>query len=202
MTLNEVEDVVYKVIKDYFAGATVIWANQMQPQPKEPFVTIDIKNITRKQFTVNEDDFSRYYHCTGTLEVNLYTDGKVKRLKDGYSRIAKNTALSDLMAFTAYIESISASDELARNDMDIRLYQPVQDLTMLEQDTGFRPHAVAEFVLNYTMEANGMYGISGNPDVPTASGGGTEEMANTPIEQIEQVESEFITESEDNNDGV
>ena len=187
MTLLEVRQKIFEVVSTYFQGATVIWVNQMQPQPIDPLITLNLRNVSRRSFTVDsKENFDRFFHCSAILEINLYTQGKALE-EEGEEPVYENTALADIMDFCSYLESYAANDELAKNDIDIYLTETVRDLTALEQDTGFRYRAMADFVVNYTISANGMYGIMGNT-VPDTSGGGTEKMASTPIETVDAVE--------------
>lgn len=196
MNLNDVRKVIYDVTAKYFQNANVIWANQMEPRPGEPFVTLETKNITRTPFSVDSDEnFDRYYHCSAILEINLYSPGK-GILKDGCTVAYENTVLSDMMDFCNYLSSYAVNDEMALHDIYIDLYQPIQDLTFLEMDTGFRFRVMGEFMVYYTITANGRYGIGGHANHPTASGGGTDDMANTPIEPIDVVK---INEKKEDN---
>ena len=76
MRKDEVEKIIYKIVSDFFVGATVIWAEQVSTKPTLPFVTIKTGNINRTRFPIIDDEGRRYYPCSTLLEINLYTKGK------------------------------------------------------------------------------------------------------------------------------
>ncbi len=66
---------------------------------------------------------------------------------------------------------------------------PARDLSFLENETAYRYRAMAEYAVSFVIQADGAYGIGGM-EIPNSSGGGTKEMAETPIEAIKEVEIE------------
>ena len=166
MNMESVESVIYDVTAEFFHGATVIWAEQVNTKPDLPYVTLKTGNLNRTRFPVVDDDGNRFYPCSTLLEINLYTKGKAVTVAENVTGNYANTAASDLQDFFNYLDSEEIVDKLAAHGMDISLEPPVRDLTQ---------------------EANGRYGIGGM-DAPNASGGGSAEMADTTSGVIEEVE--------------
>ena len=193
MNLEDVKEVLYDVSAQYFAGASVIWTKQSATKPKPPYVTLEIEGgINRAAFPVTDEDGNICYQCSTRLEVNIYTKGRPVIIESHVTGNYANTALNDMSAFANYMESEAVTDFLAENGMAISLMPPVRDLTGLEnENTSYRYRSMAEFTVSYTEDANGMFGIYGTAPVPDYSGGGTQEMADTPIEAIEEVEIEY-----------
>ena len=76
MNMENVESVIYDVTAEFFHGATVIWAEQVNTKPDLPYVTLKTGNLNRTRFPVVDDDGNRFYPCSTLLEINLYTKGK------------------------------------------------------------------------------------------------------------------------------
>ena len=135
-------------------------------------------------------DGSRYYECSVPVDINLYSTGKEVKLSSGKSsKVYENTVVGDLMDFFNFLDSESGTDLIASKGMDISLNTDIRDLSELENDSSYRYRAMAEVVISFAMEADGEYGISSMPDIPNASGGGSEELSGDQ-EVIEEVEFE------------
>lgn len=188
MNLEEVKDKLYELTSVFFGkGATIVWAEQINTKPKLPYVTLKTNGIKRNVFLLQEDDGRRFYHCETTFEINLYTSGK--KMTKGTKSTANyaNTATSDLMDFFNFLDSEFGIDFLSENEMSISLMRNVRDLTQLENESKYRYRAMAEAVVSFMTEASGLYGIKNTSSFPNSSGGGSQEQANTEIEQIETV---------------
>lgn len=173
MNLNEVKDLIYTVVTEYFTSATVLWAEQGNVKPKPPYVVIKFSNISREPYTVDNDtDFRKFYHCTAAMEINLYTLGESIVVRRNETGSYKNSALADLMEFSNYMESISVTDTLMKSDLSLRLISPIRDFTSLENSSSFRYRAMAEFIVYFTEEVSGMYGMTSTTTY-SASGGGS-----------------------------
>ena len=138
----------------------------------------------------------RCYHCSTTAEANLYTEGKPIAPGDSAIGNHANTAASDLLEFANFVESEGVLDLMTRYGVEMSLIPPVRDLSALENDRKYRYRAMAEFTVTFVEEANGWYGIGDMNPVPNYSGGGTREMADEPVEPIEDVVIEEIEEDE------
>lgn len=187
MNMENIESVIYDVTAEFFHGATVIWAEQINTKPDLPYVTLKTGNINRTRFPVVDEDGNRFYPCSTMLEVNLYTKGKAVTVAKNVTGNYANTAASDLQDFFNYLDSEEIVDRLAAHGLDISLEPPVRDLTNLQNDSKYRYRAMAEATVSFSQDANGSYGIGGS-DVPNASGGGSAEMADAASGVIEEVE--------------
>lgn len=190
MTLEKVKEQICKITEFYFTGATVLWAELANTKPPLPYVTLKIGHLDRTAFPIEEEteERERSYQCSTILEVNLYTRESMiteEKVTGSYA----NTALSDLTSFTNFLESEEITDRLAKDGIAISLMPPARDLSFLENETAYRYRAMAEYAVSFVIQADGAYGIGGM-EIPNSSGGGTKEMAETPIEAIKEVEIE------------
>lgn len=186
MTLEDVKSMIYDITAEFFCGATVIWAEQINTKPETPYITLKLGGIRKTLFPlVNGDE--RAYSCSTTLEVNLYTKGKAITVAECVTGNYINTATSDLFDYFSFIESDVIVDRLAAYGLDITLEPPIRDLTALQNDSKYRYRAMAEATVSFIQNANGPYGVGGRT-LPNASGGGTVEMSNTITDIIEEAD--------------
>ncbi len=198
MNLEEVKKAVYNMTAMFFQGATVIWAEQINTLPPLPYVTLKLSGIHKTEFPVMQEDGSRYYSCQTTAEFNLYTRGRPVTVGNQVTGNYANTAVSDMMNFFKFMESEYGTDRLAENGLDILLLPPIRDLTSLQNDnSSYRYRSMAEATISWSEEADGAYGISSMPIIPDSSGGGTLEIAQTPIESIEGIDIQYEKEEEE-----
>lgn len=192
MNLEEVMSVIYDVTAEFFQGATVIFAEQVNTKPDLPYVTLKTSGIRRTRFPIVDDNGNRYYPCSTMLEVNLYTKGKAVTAGQNTTGNHANTATSDLTDYFNFIDSDTVVDQLAAYGIDISLEPPVRDLTDLQNDSKYRYRAMAEATVSFAQEADGPYGIGGM-NAPNASGGGTSSMVDAETDIIEEVEITEVT---------
>ena len=184
MTLAQVREALYDVIAPFFAGAEVYWAEQVRTKPEPPYVTVKLGDVRRRAFPVAESG-GRCYHCETVMEINLYTTGKAVTVAENATGNRINTAASDLLEFSAYLESYAVTDRLEKNLLGVSLNPPVHDLTGLENDRTYRYRAMAEYTVTFVQEAGGWYGVTPGDAAPV-------EMSETPVEIIEEAEIEEI----------
>lgn len=191
MTLEKVKEQICKVIEFYFIGAKVLWAELANTKPPLPYVTLKVGHLDRTAFPIEEEteERERSYQCDTVLEVNLYTKGKSMITEEKVTGSYANTALSDLTSFTNFLESEEITDKLAKDGIASSLMPQERDLGFLENETAYRYRVMAEYAVSFVIQADGAYGIGGM-EIPNPSGGGTKEMAETPIEAIKEVEIE------------
>ena len=187
MNLEEIKSVIYDITAEFFQGATVIFAEQVNTKPKPPYITIKTGGIRRSRFPIVDDNGNRYYLCSTMLELNLYTKGKAVTLAPNVTGNYANTATSDLQDFFNFLDSDIVVDQLASYGIDISLEPPVRDLTYLQNDSKYRYRAMAEATVSFAQEADGPYGVGGMT-APNASGGGNSSMAEAENVDIEDVE--------------
>lgn len=190
MNLAMVKEVLYDIASMFFQGASVIWAEQMNTKPVPPYVTLKVSNMNRTHFPLIGEDGNRYYPCSTTMEINLYTKGKPITRQENATGNFMNTAVSDLNDFFQFVESDEITDLLAEKGMEVSLIPPIRDLTALENDSRYRYRSMAEATVSFPQEANGPYGVGGMLDVPNYSGGGMAEMAEAKSSVIESIEME------------
>lgn len=170
MSINELKEKIYTVISDYFTYATVIWAEQANVKPQPPYIVIKLINVSKEPYVVGDDiDSRQFYHCSAKMEINFFTKGEPVVVRRNETISYKNSALSDLLDFADYLESVRITDILMKDDISLQLVSPIQDLTMLENSSSFRYRAMAEFVIYFTDEASGGYGMK-DKDISTSSG--------------------------------
>ena len=192
MNLNEIRTFFRDVTADFFTGAKVRFAEQTETMPEPPYVTIKFGPVSRTVHPTGEQSEGRCYHCTTTAEVNLYTKGRPVSRKKNTTINYENTAVTDLLEFTLYLDSPGTLDRLYSADVSVMLKGQVRDLSFLEHDTTYRCRAMAEFDVSYTAAADGWYGVFDHA-APSASGGVTEEQTSDVVEIIEEAEVEEIT---------
>lgn len=186
MSMSKIEGHIYELVAEFFAGATVLWAEQMNTKPKVPYITLKTGAINKSFFPVSGDEpGTSFFICSTILEVNLFTPGR-RREGAGLTNY-ENTAVSDMMDFVLYLESEAVLDKLAGYDLDIQLMPPVRDLTELLNDSRYRYRSMAEFTVNFILESSGRFGVSGMEQIPNSSGGGNKELAESATETIENI---------------
>ena len=191
MTLDIVRERLYSLTALFFAGANVLWAEQVNTQAALPYVTIKIGGVRRGTHSVKYLALGSCYHCETVAEFNLYTAGKSIPVNGKATGNFINTATADLTQFANFMESPGAIDILSDPPISVILKGEIRDLSFLENDRKHRYRAMAEFDIGFVERADGRYGILGET-VPNASGGGVNSMASEIIENIEEAEIEEI----------
>lgn len=186
MNLEDVKSAIYSITAEFFQGATVIWAEQMNTRPEPPYVMLKTGNVNKTTFPVVDENGNRYYPCSTLLEINLYTKGKSVTVGKNVTGNYANTATSDLNDYFNFIDSEIGIDKLTAFGLSISLEPPVRDLTALQNDSKYRYRAMAEATVSFALEADGPYGIGGMA-APNPSGGGTPEMSGAESDTIDEV---------------
>lgn len=191
MNLNEAKEAFRRIVSRFFTGASIRWTEQIGTVPGPPYLTLKFGSIQRRAFPVEDPAAGRCYHCQTVAEVNLYTKGKPLTAGQNTTINYANTAASDLMEFSNFLESEGIVDELT--DMDVSLKGQIRDLSFLENDRYYRYRAMAEYDVSFVMEAGGRYAMEGMADIPNPSGGGTKALS--------EAETGFFTEAETEYEG-
>ena len=159
-----------------------------------------------------------YYPTRMRMQVDLYTKGAPVDTAPGYIIPMENTALSDLTEFNNFLGSEYVVNWCHRHDVALSPLGDAQDTTSLINDTAFEFRATLELEMDFTQKAVGYAGIlnpssikhgsqqGGSPGVPapdddeagdvyiepeftpSASGGGTEELAKESIGYFTEAE--------------
>lgn len=190
MSLSLVRGQIFSLVSEFFRGATIAWAEQVNTKPDIPYVTLKTGAINKSLFPVSDEvPGTAYYICNTVLEINLYTRGREVRIEADDDCLVnyENTAVSDLMDFVLFLESEEILDRIAGYNLDIQLVPPVRDLTELLNDSKYRYRSMAEFTVSFVLESSGRFGVSGMEQIPNSSGGGSVELADSTTETIENI---------------
>ena len=194
MSLSDVRKALYDLTARFFAGATVLWAEQVNTQPPLPYVTLKLGAVRRGTFPVYDRVLGRCYHYSTVAEVNLYTAGKPQSVNGKATGNHVNTAASDLLEFSNFLESEGVTDILSEPRIGISLKEQVRDLSFLENDRKHRYRAMAEYDVTFVEQAGGRFAMEGMPDVPNYSGGGTAELKQEETGFFTEAETEYVIE--------
>lgn len=198
MNLRTLRDNLYDIVKQYFEGATVVWAEQHMVKPTLPLITLKTGSLSLTTFPITEDINgvpTGYYPSRVTLEINLYTKGAPVEMEPGEVGATENTAVNDLMDFLRYINSQYVTDLCESLDIAITPNGPVQDVTALLNDTRYQYRAMLELNVDFMQVTKGYAGIIPEEGewTQTPSGGGAEVLLNKETGYFEKV----IIEKED-----
>lgn len=239
MTVGELREAIRHVVKRYFVGAAVKWIDENNIKPAGPLVTLQLRNIQRELFSIDENRQGRavkLWHTRAMLDVNLYTPGAAGNAKPGIRPKVENTALNDMQDFISYMDSDYVYGILGPLDVTVLPEGMTQDVSELVDNSKYEYRAMQEFTVDFIQNAAGVSGIlhipakeeSGkdpaNPDnpvdpdkptapdrpsgpddlepalpdpsawKPTASGGGSKELAETDTGWFEAAEVEEMKE--------
>lgn len=188
MNQRELKRKLYELISTYYGEATVVWGRTKKVRPGAPLVTLDAGSVLRPyhpiEKVVNGVPVASYQSAT-TVQVDLFTKGDKLTEESGVTAEYDNTAVSDMLDFVNFLQSLYVGDWCLKNDISIMVNQ-VQDLTELINDTTWDYRAMVELEIGFTQYAIGYAGIGQN--VPNSSGGGTKELADEDVGWFEQVE--------------
>ncbi|WP_320972295.1 hypothetical protein [Enterocloster bolteae] len=190
MSLSLIRGQIFNLVSEFFLGATVAWVEQVNTKPEVPYVTLKTGAVNKSLFPVSDEiPGTSFYICNTVLEINLYTKGREVRIEGHEDCLVnyENTAVSDLVDFVLFLESEEIVDRIAGYNLDIQLMSPVRDLTELLNDSKYRYRSMAEFTVNFMLESSGRFGVSGMEQIPNSSGGGSEGLADTTTETIENI---------------
>lgn len=182
MTVSELQTVLHEIIAEYFPNTLIIWAEQRKlVKPSGTFITLKLRNLTATQHSIKVTENNApvsYKPSKMMLELQLFTHGRDERIiVDGEElEISVNTALNDIADLTNFLTSEYADAFYTKHDIALRPEGDAQDVSGL-LDTNYEYRAMQEYVVEFTQTANGLAGITRKDWNPTASGGGTKELA-------------------------
>lgn len=189
MTVEELRDSLFDIISGYFTEACILWGEHNNVNPTEPFVRLKLGSIKRPQHFIqlySDEQHDSHIPSTCMLEVELFTNGRKRNDEDGDSYYV-NTALDDMADFVNYMVSPYADELYSEHNISIRPEGDIRD-TSAVLDSDYQYRAMQEFVVDFMQVSKGYAGISRGSWEPTPSGGGTQELSDMPINNIEQVE--------------
>ncbi len=227
MDAREAKNLVYELLRLFFAGAAVTFSKQSNTvRPSAPLVTLTTVSLKRPLYPPQKivDGIPvSYYPTRMRMQADLYTKGAPVDTDPGYLMPMENTALSDLTEFSNFLGSEYVVNWCHRHDVALSPLGDVQDTTALINDTAFEFRATLQLEMDFTQKAVGYVGIlspssikhssqpgdvpgTGFPAVPapdddeaedvyiepeftpSASGGGTEELAKESIGYFTEAE--------------
>lgn len=196
MNLAEVKDCIYDIVADFFQGASVIWAEQVNTTTKLPYITLKVANEQVNENVIYDlSNSHRYYQSRVNVDINLYTKGKPVNVQAGSINNYENTAVSDMADFLMYLNSDYGLIVQDLKEVSIGIEGNIIDVSSLENDNQYRFRSMAQMTVKFLKEASGPYGVRNISDVPSYSGGATEDMVKAEDEIIET-----ITVEEESND--
>lgn len=197
MKVSELKDALYGIIATYYPKTEIRWGKQKRAvKPLGDFIQLKLAPIEFSNHTNEElqnDAPIGYIASTTHLEVQLFTHGRKKTItEDGESiTITENTALDDIMDLTKFLTSNYADDYYREHDFSIVADGPAQDVSeVLDEDYEYR--AFQEYLVFFNQTQTGYAGISDTAWKPTASGGGTKELADKQMESLDPSEIKII----------
>lgn len=206
MTTEEMQLLFEQLVKSYFAGASVRWCETNQVKPPYPLVALKLTNVSRSVHpdVYGEEEACRCYLCTGSLTLNLYTQGRRQSPKPGMTAPpARNTAVNDLQAFICYLDSDAGQDFQSVHNLCIMPEGKTQDVSDLLNDNAFEYRALQEFSVEFIDKAFGHSGVtppSGEDFEQTPSGGGTPEQSEDKTGWFESAQITQVKEDEAENE--
>lgn len=194
MTVEQAKSCIWKLVSQYFAGASVIWSGQNIVKPVKPLVMLRLSNVQRSDFSIPQEEdgtLVKLYPTVASLTVNLLTLGKPTRAGTGKVATRLNTALHDLSSFVNFLDSEYALAYMEEQNLQIMSQGATQDFSELLDNTQYEYRAVQEFTIEFMQEVHGWAGVRTSEDFqPTDSGGGTKELANLITGWADDVEIE------------
>lgn len=190
MTIEEVKDALVEIISTYFPTTQIVWAEQRKlVKPSGTFIQLKLRNLGASLHSIKEtenDVLCGYKPSKTMLEVQLFTRGATKTfVEDGEKvKVSVNTALNDIMELTNFLTSEYADTFYEKYDICVRPEGEAQDVSGLV-DTSYEYRAMQEYGVEFVQTVQGYAGISRDNWQPTASGGGTEELANSEIPELD-----------------
>lgn len=190
MTIEEVKDALVEIISTYFPTTQIVWAEQRKlVKPSGTFIQLKLRNLGASLHSIKETEnvvLCGYKPSKTMLEVQLFTRGATKTFVEGGEKVkvSVNTALNDIMELTNFLTSEYADAFYEKYDICVRQEGEAQDVSGLV-DTSYEYRAMQEYVVEFVQTVQGYAGISRDNWQPTASGGGTEELANSEIPELD-----------------
>lgn len=152
MTLSELKNFLYELVKSVFPDSNVIWSEQYAPQLSLPQTTLKLKDMTLPRHPINiiNDGFiSNYYECTKILEINQYIYSVEGNNKEIYS--LENPAADDLNKLLMYLQSDEGVEVCHKSNFCIEGMGPIRDLSELDR-THYRYRAMQEYTMRFVIE--------------------------------------------------
>lgn len=162
MKVLELRDLLLEITKVYFSQATVRYTKRsFASKPTNPLVTLTmgtVRRATNPPTRIIDGRPVSFYPATVNVQIDLFTNGRKTDLGPGVTPIVDNTAEDDMLSFMEFLNSDYAVQWCHRHDIAIIVPNTVEDLTGVVSDTSYDFRAMAEIMVNFTMEAIGYTG--------------------------------------------
>lgn len=180
MTVEELRDVLWNIVSEYFKGAVVRWSETKGVKSAKPLITLNLNNIVPTQHYINDEENGEQIAVkpfSASLEVQLFTHGR-KQTDNSGGVYYINTAVSDMVSFSHYMLSELVAQRCDNYNIALRTDSPVNDISAVV-DTAYEYRAMQQYIVSFLGESRGKAGVSpfGEEFTPTASGGGTQQLA-------------------------
>ena len=196
MRTSELKELFRTIVKEYFNGATVVYAKESRiAKPNLPLVTLTIGDATRD--THSADETAKEYKVSNyqskvPVTIDLFTKGDPVMDDDGMIVAYSDSSLDDMLAFADYLDSEYVTDYTNKYNFTILIDQGVQSLTGVVNDNNYEYRARMSVMLYYVHQAVGRANVlleksivyAGNDEATiepkfeqTSSGGGTQKLA-------------------------
>jgi hypothetical protein len=194
MTHNDLAEILFEMTKRYFVGATVVWGQSKMVKPAGNLIVLRFGATTRNLFPLLEFEstMKTSYQMSTVFEVNLFTGGMKSSASPGRLAPKINTAGGDMLDYLNYVGSPFNTDWLAEYDICLLPKGDVQNLTAIINGISWEYRAMAEFDVTYRQTALGAYALGPESGAwqMTASGGGSEDLADAETGYFESVVTE------------
>ena len=178
MRVQEAKELFRSLVKEYFGGATVIWANQSRmAKPKPALVVIRCGSVHRPlypNYNIVNEELIGYYESRMSITIDVFTKGSaVINDENGRTAGIDNTAMNDVLAFMDYLNSEYVTEWSYRNDVSILTDSDPQDLTGLINETTYEYRARLTVSFYFTQTAVGHSAVLDENSVQYFIDGGT-----------------------------
>ncbi len=162
MDLSEAKETLRELTVKYFPNITVAYAKQSQMVKEDtPLVMLTFGVINRHINPPTQIVDGRpvsYYETSVSVQIDLFTKGRKRKIAKGISVAYENTAAEDLTKFVDFLNSEYAIQYCSAHDIAIVIPNAVTDLTDLINDTSYEFRAMVEVELRFTSVAIGYSG--------------------------------------------
>lgn len=214
MRVSQAKELFRSLLQEYFASATVKFANQSRTAKSGvPLVLITPGNVRRDRDAVisNVDGVVvGSYLSRLSIQIDLFTKGlPVIDPDTGMAFASENTAVDDALAFVDFLNSPYVIEWCSKNDVSIGIDGDVLDLTGVVNDHNYEFRSRLSVLFYFTQNAVGHTATLSENSIkvpvgadkdnwedatiepeftPSSAGGGSEELAS--------METGYFTEAE------
>lgn len=190
MNVAELRNYIDALVKEYFAGASVLWTMESMVHAKNPSVLLNLKNIQTGTSSITfykDGEIFDSYPATAQLEINLFTDGKVEK-QPNLVLPRENTAVQDLSGLQLFLGSEYVLGRNNEANVNLLPLGPVNNVSSVRDNTEREFSAMQEYTVYFYMEVVGYAGVKGTENY---SGGAQKNLQQIQTDYFEKVEVEM-----------